>query len=170
MPTLLWEPSIHPAPGGQPEGLSGPSSLWLPRASGHRHGNGEMGGCFEISVGPRPLVQAATPILGPGTLLLHGWAAAPRAQCPGLKTLCSRQQSRKHLCLCLWFLYTSPTPQPCVLALAFPYSPQVPLGPPLEADPCSGHSRAGALEPSAMCSQLHATPRPAPPPMGVTLG
>lgn len=31
---------------------------------------------------------------------LHGWAASPRARCPGLKTLCSQRQSRKHLCLC----------------------------------------------------------------------
>lgn len=37
---------------------------------------------------------------------LHGWAAVARAQCPGLKTFCSRRQSRKHLCLCPWFLYT----------------------------------------------------------------
>ena len=89
---------------------------------------------------------------------LHSWATVPRTRCPGLKTL-FQGQSRKYLCLCPRFLHTPP----CVLALAVPRAPYVPSAwrPFPEADPCLGHSRAGALEPSSACSQLHPAPQEA---------
>lgn len=74
---------------------------------------------------------------------------------PGLKTLCSRQQSRKHLCLCLRFLSAPLPPQSLVIlcpgpwALAFPCPPWAPTGhpnPPTRGWP-SGCSRLGHQSP-----------------------
>lgn len=139
--------SAYPVPGQRPGGVSSPSSLWA--AQGLFvccHGNGEVEAALRGLQGPGLLSGCSSHSWSSRYSFLHSWATVPRTRCPGLKTL-FQGQSRKYLCLCPQFLHTPP----CVLALAVPRAPCVPSAqrPFPEADPCLGHSRAGALEPSS---------------------